>query len=134
MLSRYILIQAICSGIIAGIILFQSIIIAPTIFTNLESKDSSKIIRTIFPKLFIFLTMIGLVSLSSSFLFDENNATNYYVSFFTVIASIVCYLLIPMTNIATDNGEKKKFFYLHTFSVITTLIILVLNIIWIFLI
>ncbi len=133
-MGKYILIQAICSGIIAGMILFQSIIIAPIIFTNLESKDSSKIIRTIFPKLFIFLTMIGLVSLSSSFLFNQNNDSNYYVSFITVIASIICYLLIPMTNKATDNGEKKKFFYLHKFSVTTTLIILVLNIIWIFLI
>ena len=131
-MNNYILIQAICSGIIAGIILFQSIIIAPIIFVNLKPKDSSKIIRTIFPRLFTFLTMTGLISLSLSFLFNEYNVSNFYVSSITIITSIICYLLIPMTNKASDNGEKKKFFYLHTFSVSATLIILVLNLMWIF--
>jgi len=40
------------SGIIVGMIIFQSSVIAPTIFSTLDEKNAGKIIRNIFPKLF----------------------------------------------------------------------------------
>ena len=51
----------------------------------------------------------------------------------TLIATL-CYFLIPATNKSSDDNNKKKFKLLHSLSVISTLIILLLCISQIFLI
>ena len=51
----------------------------------------------------------------------------------TLIATL-CYFLIPATNKSSDDNNKKKFKILHSVSVISTLIILLLSLSQIFLI
>ena len=48
----------------------------------------------------------------------------------TVIGSGFCYLLIPQTNKARDDGDETTFTILHTISVIITISILLLNVFW----
>ena len=42
------------SGATVGLILFQTIVIAPTFFKTLEIENSRKLLRIIFPKIFYF--------------------------------------------------------------------------------
>ncbi|MEC8000602.1 MAG: DUF4149 domain-containing protein, partial [Pseudomonadota bacterium] len=51
------------SGLICGAIVFQTSIIAPSVFKTLDADNASPFLRTIFPKLFVmiaFLSAIGL--------------------------------------------------------------------------
>ena len=51
------------SGATVGLILFQTIVIAPTFFKTLEIENSRKLLRIIFPKFFIFIVLINLTSI-----------------------------------------------------------------------
>ena len=50
----------------------------------------------------------------------------------TVSLSLMCYLIIPATNRATDSGNHRRFNILHKLSVYSTLAILLSNIAFIF--
>lgn len=114
-------------GIIVGIIIFQTSIIAPTVFKTINPKETSSFLRIIFPKFFILILALGLMSLIAE-LFYEKNTLTISISALTVLMAMLCYLIIPSTNSATDEGDKKKFKQLHSLSVITTIGILLLNI------
>ena len=114
-------------GIIVGIIIFQTSIIAPTVFKTINSKETSSFLRIIFPKFFILILALGLMSLIAE-LFYEKNTLTISISALTVLMALFCYSIIPSTNSATDEGDKKKFKQLHSLSVITTVGILLLNI------
>ena len=114
-------------GIIVGIIIFQTSIIAPTVFKTINPKETSSFLRIIFPKFFILILALGLMSLIAE-LFYEKNISTISISALTVLMALLCYLIIPSTNSATDEGDKKKFKKLHSLSVITTVGILLLNI------
>ena len=114
-------------GIIVGIIIFQTSIIAPTVIKTINPKETSSFLRIIFPKFFILILGLGLMSLIAE-LFYEKNKLTISISALTVLMALLCYLIIPSTNSATDEGDKKKFKQLHSLSVITTIGILLLNI------
>ena len=121
------------SGATVGLILFQTIIIAPTFFKTLEIDNSRKLLRIIFPKFFIFIVLINLTSICISVIGGINYKTISTLAAITLIATL-CYFLIPATNKSSDDNNKKKFKLLHSISVISTLIILLLCISQIFLI
>ena len=121
------------SGATVGLILFQTIVIAPTFFKNLEIKNSRKLLRIIFPKFFIFIVLINLTSIFISVIGGINYKIISTLAAITLIATL-CYFLIPATNKSSDDNNKKKFKLLHSISVISTLIILLLCISQIFLI
>ena len=114
-------------GIIVGIIIFQTSVIAPSVFRTINSEETSKFLRTIFPKFFILIFALGAMSLIVELLYEKNIST-ISISVLTVLMALLCYVIIPSTNSATDEGDKKKFKKLHSISVFTTLGILVLNI------
>ena len=121
------------SGATVGLILFQTIVIAPTFFKTLEIENSRKLLRIIFPKFFIFIVLINLTSIFISVIGGINYKTISTLAAITLIATL-CYFLIPATNKSSDDNNKKKFKLLHSLSVISTLIILLLCISQIFLI
>ena len=121
------------SGATVGLILFQTIVIAPTFFKTLEIENSRKLLRIIFPKFFIFIVVINLASIFISVIWGINYKTISTLAAITLIATL-CYFLIPATNKSSDDNNKKKFKLLHSLSVISTLIILLLCISQIFLI
>ena len=121
------------SGATVGLILFQTIVIAPTFFKTLEIENSRKLLRIIFPKFFIFIVLINLTSIFISVIGGINYKIISTLAAITLIATL-CYFLIPATNKSSDDNNKKKFKLLHSISVISTLIILLLCISQIFLI
>ena len=120
----------ICSGIISGIILFQSSVVAPSVFNTLKPEAASVFLRTIFPKMFLYIVVFGIVSLGILITKGDYNVVKLYVSCITIIGSGFCYLLIPQTNKARDDRDETTFTILHTISVIITISILLLNVFW----
>ncbi len=67
------------------------------------------------------------MSLLAELLYEKNIST-ISISVVTVLMAFLCYVIIPSTNSATDEGNQKKFKKLHFISVLSTMIILLLNI------
>ena len=119
-------------GSIAGIIIFQVAIIAPVLFKTLDLDTFGKVIRKIWPKFFILLSVLGLGSIAASYL-ETDSMYLLSISIFTFVACFLCYAIIPATNRASDNGDKKRFNLLHKTSVYLTVAVLLLNIVYLFL-
>lgn len=119
-------------GMAVGLILMQTAIVAPSLFRNLKIDDFGRAIRDLWPKFFLALIVIGLLSTASLSLEDEANLLHYSIGLTTIVLSVICYLIIPATNRATDEGNQKKFSILHRISVTSTLVILILNISFLF--
>ena len=113
---------------IVGIIVLQTAIVAPTLFKNLDIKDFGKVIRALWPKFFVFLSVLGAATLVALFLEDAASTARYVIAGMTTLFAVVCYAIIPATNRATDEGNQKLFNILHKTSVYLTVIMLLINI------
>jgi hypothetical protein len=63
---------------------------------------------------------------------DDGNNIHLGISGFTALSAGFCYAIIPATNRATDEGNKKKFDILHKLSVWLTVAMLIANIAFLF--
>ncbi len=125
-------IESIISGIICGIILLQTSVIAPMIFKYLNQSQTRDLLRAIFPKFFLFIFFLGFTSLTIGLINDLYFDIQLVISSLTIVLSLMCYLIIPSTNSAKDNNDQKRFKILHKTSVLSTIIILITNFSWIF--
>ena len=114
------------SGLITGIILYQSIVVANTVFKTLELNQSSIFLRSVFPKFFKVISSLGLISLIFSFILNSQIYL-YLVGLLTSILALICLFIIPITNKAKDQNDNKSFKLLHSISVILTTVILILQ-------
>lgn len=119
-------------GMIVGFILLQTAIIAPTLFKKLDIKDFGVVIRALWPKFFICLTVLGFASVVDLYFHDDPSVIHYGIAGSTALFALICYLIIPATNRATDEGNEKLFKILHKVSVYLTVIILLANIGYVF--
>ena len=117
------------SGIISGMILFQTAVVASVVFTTLDSENASKFLRKIFPRFFLIIFFLGVVGLLISFLY--NNIHGITVYGITSLAMIISYLVVPATNKAKDENKSNTFRRLHTVTVVLTLFTLLANLSWI---
>ena len=122
--------QILISGLICGVILFQTAIIAPSIFKVLSPDNAGPFLRTIFPKLFMFVAALSGVGFVLSFI--SSNTTGLIVFFGSLLFMLICYYIVPMTNRARDAGNDNAFKRLHTVSVVLTMIVLLSNLLWAF--
>lgn len=122
------------SGISAGVILFQSFFVASSIFKVLPEENAGLLLRNLFPKFFLFLAALALVGLAIGLVNGLNFFPLVFLQLLNFIFFIVCYSLIPATNRARDQENKKTFGILHTVSVLLTLLALIFNLSLVFLI
>ena len=116
------------SGAIAGIILYQSIMIAPSINKLLSTQDASLYLRFIWPKFFLIIAVLSLIcGLILIYFNPEQNIAKIF-SFVSLFLMLVCYFTIPFMNEAKDSGNDTLFIILHAASMILTLITLIINI------
>ena len=120
-------IELIISGIICGIILLQTSVIAPSVFKYLDQSQTRDLLRAIFPKFFLFILILASLSLMVGILNNVKFDIQIIIASLTVALSILCYIIIPSTNEAKDKNNQKKFKFLHNVSVISTVIILITN-------
>lgn len=120
--------QVYFAGIVVGIIILQTMIFAPTIFTTIDAAPAGKLLRALFPKFFKLLCVLGVASLISSLATDDRGIAGPLIAAATIVFPVICLVIIPTTNRATDRGDKATFKKLHTLSVVLTMVLLLANI------
>ena len=118
----------ILSSIIATIILFQSLIVAPIANMELTAEGASVFLRCIWP---IFFIIIGVLSLASLFS-DYKHKYNLLVNGITVVFMTLCYVLVKPINNAMDNGDMTTWKVMHMLTVGLTLTALILHLTLVF--
>ena len=94
-------------------ILFQSIFVAPTVFKELAEDQRPIILRSLFPKLFKSITLLGFIFL----ILSSKTGSGYLIGSFTLLSGIICHAMIGATNEAKDKGNDRLFKILHSVSV-----------------
>ena len=122
------------SGISAGVILFQSFVVASSIFKVLPEDNAGILLRNLFPKFFQFLAALALAALTIGLVYGLEFFPLVFMQLANFIFFVICFSLIPATNRARDENNKKKFGILHTVSVLLTLLALIINLSLVFLI
>ena len=122
------------SGITCGVIIFQVSAIASTVFKVLKPEESSVLLRSIFPKFFKILIILSTAFLCVNFLNGENPSAKLINGVLSLTLAVFCFAIIPITNESRDEGNQSMFRLLHSISVVSTLIILIFNFSWIFII
>ena len=120
------------SGIIIGIILFQSIFIAPAINQLINTNEAAVFLRCIWP---IFFIIIGLLSLTSYISVLKNKNQKSILKIYIIISlglMLSCFFAIPFINNAKDVNNESLWSILHIKTVFFTLITLILNILIVF--
>jgi len=112
-------------GVICCIILLQTFVVAPSVVKSLSEKHAGPVLRSLFPKFFIVLSVLGLIGAILSILIGIN--LTFFIAISSMLLSVSAYLLIPATNRAKDKNDKKAFSRLHGLSVLSTILILIMN-------
>ncbi len=115
------------SGVISGIIVYQSIVIAPSINNLLNNQDASTYLRFIWPKFFIIIGILSLLCFICTSLFNSTQNTAKIFSILSTFLMLVCYITIPYMNQAKDTLNESTFIIFHSASIIMTIITLFMN-------
>ena len=126
--------QVLISGLVCGLIIFQSAFVAPTVFRDLPEESRPIILRSLFPKLFKSISVAGILFTLLALLEGSNLIIAYCVGLFTFLAGLICNLMVGATNKARDDGNDKLFSTFHRVSVLLTVSVLIINLTWIFMI
>lgn len=118
----------ILSSIIATIILFQSLIVAPIANMELTAEGASVFLRCIWPIFFIIIGVLSLASLLSNY----EHKYNLPVNGITVVFMTLCYVLVTPINNAMDNGDMTTWKVMHMLTVGLTLTALILHLTLVF--
>lgn len=121
------------SGIICGLILCQAAVVAPLIFKSLNIEQARPLLRGIFPILFKVLAVMGVLLAATGY-FLSASWIPAAVGLTTLVLAVICVLIIPATNRASDEKDNDKFKKLHRLSVQLTFVILLSNLCWLFLV
>ena len=107
MITNYLI-----SGMV-GIMLFFTVVVAPTVFKVLPVEWSSKYVRNFFPKYYASLVLVTLVCI-----FTEPDFTNrLYLISCAALFAFTLFFLTGKINTAKDEGKNKQFHLLHGLSV-----------------
>ena len=103
--------------------IFFIAVVSPSVFVTLSTNASSKFLRTIFPRMFLFGFIIALLSLILSYI-SANNLNSILLVIVAVSFIINRNYLTPKINNLRDKeleGDQKassNFKYMHLLSVL----------------
>ena len=117
----------ICS-VVSGIILFQSVLIAPAINKLIDQKQASTLLRYLWPKFFLIISSLSAISFILSFIIQTDQTLIKYSSGLSFVLMSICYFIIPIINNAKDSLKNRLWSSLHLTTVILTLVTLILSI------
>ena len=113
--------------ILIGSMIFFMAVVSPSVFATLSTNASSKFLRTIFPRMFLFGFIIALLSLILSYI-SANNLNSILLVIVAVSFIINRNYLTPKINNLRDKeleGDEKassNFKYMHLLSVLLFLL------------
>ena len=103
--------------------IFFMAVVSPTVFATLSTNASSKFLRTIFPRMFLFGFIIALLSLILSYI-SANNLNSILLVIVAVSFIINRNYLTPKINnlrdkqLEGDDKASSNFKYMHMISVL----------------
>ena len=109
--------------ILIGSMIFFMAVVSPSVFATLSTNASSKLLRKIFPRMFLFGFIIAILSLILSYI-SVNNLNSILLVIVAVSFIINRNYLTPKINNFRDKeleGDKKassNFKYMHLLSVL----------------
>ena len=110
-------------AVLIGSMIFFMAIVSPSVFATLSTNASSKFLRTIFPRMFLFGLIIAVLSLVFSYI--SNNILNSILLIIVAMSFIINRnYLTPKINDFRDKeleGDKiasSSFKYMHLLSVL----------------
>jgi len=112
-------------SLVLGIIFAQVLLTAPVVFKVLDDESASKFLRKIFPRYYLLILLISLISSLISFLWFE--PFDLYMALSISILAFIGYAIIPITNLARDRCCDNLFKWMHNLSVANTIIILLIS-------
>ena len=115
------------SGFISGIIIYQSLLIAPSVNKLLNNQDASLYLRYIWPKFFIIVGILSLLCFICISIFNSNQSTAKIFSILSVFLMLICYFAIPYMNQAKDSLNESLFIIIHSGSILLTVLTLLMN-------
>ena len=106
---------------ILSFMIFFPVVVATSVFTVLDEKQSSKFLRIFFPKYYLFGLVLSLIGMIIA-IFDKNNMS--LIIFLLIMIGFLFsrQFLMPIINKAKDNNNEKKFNILHRVSVLINFI------------
>ena len=113
--------------ILIGSMIFFMAVVSPSVFATLSTNTSSKFLRTIFPRMFLFGFIIAFLSLILSYI-SGNNLNSILLVIVAVSFIINRNYLTPKINNFRDKeleGDEKassNFKYMHLLSVLLFLL------------
>jgi Domain of unknown function (DUF4149) len=111
MITNYLL-----SGMV-GVMLFFTVVVAPTVFKALPVEWSSKYVRNFFPK---YYATLGLVTLICVFI-EADSLNKLLLAICAVLFVFTLAYLTRKINQAKDSGQTRLFHLLHGASVVINL-------------
>ncbi len=111
MITNYLL-----SGMV-GIMLFFTVVVAPTVFKVLPVEWSSAYVRNFFPK---YYATLGLITAASIFTAPDG-VSKILLAICTLLFAYSLSYLTGKINEAKDQGQSRRFHLLHGASVVINL-------------
>jgi uncharacterized membrane protein YccF (DUF307 family) len=106
------------SALFGGMFLFSAGF-AGFLFRYLPPQDARMLIRKAFPPFYLFVIVLSGLAMALSWQSDSFSAA--WMAFVMLTTVAARQLLMPAINRATDLGYRKRFLWLHGFSVLLTL-------------
>ena len=92
---------------------------AAFVFTALPAETAGPLIRRAFPHFYLFV--LGTSAAAAAFSMSFDPMAGAILAAITATTVIARQVLMPAVNHATDTGNRTRFKYLHTLSVLITL-------------
>lgn len=131
--SIWLAIANLSVAIWVGTIIYQSSIVASTVFSTLDTSQSRHFLRTIFPRFYkLGLICAVLLLLSTTVMghladWPNINVWLLITASVMIVSQLVSIWLVPRINAASEQ-DKAAFKLLHTASVLLSVLILLLGI------
>ena len=110
-------------AVLIGSMVFFMAVVSPSVFTTLSTNASSKFLRTIFPRMFLFGFIIAILSLILSYF--SGNILNSILLVIVAVSFIINrnYLTPKINNfrdkeLEGDDKASSNFKYMHLLSVL----------------
>ena len=100
-----------------GIMLFFTVVVAPTVFKVLPVEYSSKYVRNFFPKYYATLGLVTIVSVFTA----PNGNSQILLAICAALFAFTLFYLTGKINLAKDEGKSRQFHILHGLSVVINL-------------
>ncbi len=120
------------AGTMIGKIVFQSFVVAPTVFGSLDEASARRFLRDVFPRFYRLGLGCGGVMLAALIVAGIASQWTWALVALTTLALVMIALetvslrIVPTINAARDAGQASRFQTLHRLSVALTVVVLLL--------